>query len=153
MCLPRQPERRRTSDVSLGELINSRRVAWPILDPATRAPNRGETNIPESIIPDPLPVAGFQVPLRVSFTGMKKVRHLALFYNQIFPQLILYADGIEFRVFIKRKKSYSQVERIEALETFATHNVIIVWKDSAFAFVGNVRDEKLFHEYLSINLG
>lgn len=104
--------------------------------------------MPESVIPDPLPDEGFKVPLRVSFTGIKKMPHLALSHNQIFPLLILLADGVEFRVFIKRKKSYSQVERIDALETFATHNVIIVWKDSAFAFVGNVRDKELFREVL-----
>lgn len=99
-------------------------------------------------IPEPLPSTGFQVPLRVSFTGMKKMPHIALCYNQIFPLLVLYPDGVEFRVFIKRKKDYSQIERIDALETFATHNVIIVWKDSAFAFVGNVRDANLFRDVL-----
>lgn len=60
----------------------------------------------------------------------------------------LYPDGVEFRVFIKRRKSYSQIERIDALKTVATRNVVIVWKDSVFAFVGNVRDEESFYEVL-----
>lgn len=91
-------------------------------------------------LPDPLPSEGFKIPLRAAFTGLKGMPLIALSHNSIAPLLRLFADGVEFRVFIPRKKSFADIERVDAAQGFATQNVIFIWKDSAFAFVGNVGD-------------
>ena len=91
-------------------------------------------------IPEPPPSDGFKIPLRVAFTGLKGLPLIALSKNSIAPLLMVYADGVQFRVFIQRKKGFADIERVDAVQGFLTQNVIIIWKDSAFAFVGNLDD-------------
>jgi len=101
-------------------------------------------------IPNPLPADGFKVPVRATFTGPKSAPLIALSNNSMFPLLKLYDDGVEFRVFIKRKKSYADIERVDAARTVLTDNVVFVWKDSVFTFTANVRGEALLRELLHL---
>ena len=91
-------------------------------------------------LPNPLPPEGVKIPLRAAFSGLKGMPLVALSHNSIAPLLRLSADSIEFRVIIQRKKSYMDIERVDAAQGFATQNLAIIWKDSAFAFVGNLGD-------------
>ena len=100
----------------------------------------------EVVIPDPLPANGFKVPLRATFTGPKSAPLVALSHNSMFPLLKLYNDSVEFRVFIQRRKSYTDIERVEIARSFLTDNVIFVWKDSVFTFTANVSGEKILQE-------
>ncbi len=92
------------------------------------------------VIPDPLPPDGFRVPLRACFTGTKGSAWVAMSHNSIAPLLQLYGDGAKFRVFIPRRKSYGDIELVDARQTIGTQNVRLVWKDSNFTFVGNLGD-------------
>ncbi len=102
----------------------------------------------EAHIPDPLPITGFKLPLRASFTGIKSAPLLAMADNSIAPLLKLYDDHIEYRVILKGKKDYAQIERIEAVQGFGTQNVILIWRDSNFTFTGNLRQEEWLRELL-----
>ena len=101
----------------------------------------------EWTIPDPLPPSGLRVPIRAAFTGIKSVPLLALAENSIAPLLVLYDDGLECRVF-KRRRDYSQVERVEASQGLWTQNVVFVWKDDSFTFIGNLIHEQRLRELL-----
>ncbi len=65
-------------------------------------------------IPEPLPSDGFRIPLCAAFTGLKGLPLIALSKNSIAPLLMLYADGVKFRVFIQRKKGFADFERVDA---------------------------------------
>jgi hypothetical protein len=107
-----------------------------------------ETSMQTITIPDHLPLEGLKIPLRAAFTGPKSTPLIAMYDNSIFPLLKLYEDGLEFRVFIKRRKSYADIERVLARQRIWTDNVSILWKDSVFAFTANVRGKELLQELL-----
>jgi len=73
---------------------------------------------------------------------------LALAENSIAPLLVLYDDGLECRVFFKRRRDYSQVERVEAAQGLWTQNVVFVWKDDNFTFIGNLIHKQRLRELL-----
>jgi hypothetical protein len=99
-------------------------------------------------IPNPIPSEGFKVPLRASFTGPKGAPLIAMSDNSLFPLLKLYEDRLEFRVFIKGRKSYADIERVLAHHGLGTDNIVFFWKDSAFAFTANVKGKELLQEIL-----
>lgn len=96
--------------------------------------------------PSSLPTDGLNIPLRASFSGMKRRPILALGHNSINPLLRLFEDHIESRVFLKSKKSYAEIEHIDTYQTLGTNNIIIVWKTGWFAFVGNVKNKDYLPE-------
>ncbi len=104
--------------------------------------------MPENSIPNPLPAQGYKVPVRVAFTGPKSAPLAAMSKNGIFPLLKLYDDGVEFRVFVRGKKNYADIERVQARRGFMTENIIFFWKDSPFTFTANVGGRECLTELL-----
>jgi len=48
----------------------------------------------------------------------------------------------------KRRRDYTQIERVEASQGLWTQNVVFVWKESNFTFAGNLIHEQRLRELL-----
>ena len=89
-------------------------------------------------IPEPLPAAGLPIPVRASFTVVKRIPWLAITSNNLAPRLIMFEDGLESRVIITRRHDYCDIEQIDARQTFAAQSIIFHWHDGLFAFSANI---------------
>ncbi|MGH8119422.1 MAG: hypothetical protein ACRESK_02280, partial [Gammaproteobacteria bacterium] len=56
--------------------------------------------------------AGTVIPLKVSFTGLKSVRWLALGHNNLAPVLELYADHLVQKVIFRKTRKYSEINSV-----------------------------------------
>ena len=89
-------------------------------------------------IPQPLPAAGFPIPVKASFTVFKRFPLLAIASNNLAPRLILFEDHLEHRVITTRRHGYGDIEQIDAQQKFATHSIRFHWRDGLFAFSVNL---------------
>ena len=81
------------------------------------------------------------MPLLVSFAGLAGVPLLSLGKNNLSGRLRLYPDEIECKVLFTRRRTYSEIRRIEVQTTWATRNVEFVWHGSVVTFTANVRTD------------
>ena len=92
-------------------------------------------------LPDPLPAGGVNIPLRISFVGLKSARVVALAHNNLAPLLILFEDHLVQRVIFRKERKYSEVEYVDVTRT-DTDNLEIAYRDSSFTFSCKVRAEQ-----------
>ena len=97
--------------------------------------------MPRIEIAEPLPPEGVAVPLRATFVGVARVPLLALGKNNLSALLRLYENRLEFKVFRRRQRAYSEIRRVEVATLFLTRNVEIVWTDSPLTFAANIRGD------------
>lgn len=100
-------------------------------------------------IPDPLPAEGWVVPLRAAFTGFKRFPLLAIAHNNAHPHLALFDDRLECRVLRARSRPITVIESIDIVQARGTNNLRVLWRDSSWAFVANVRTEDLLRELVA----
>ncbi len=82
------------------------------------------------------------IPLLASFGRIKFLpSFLAIGHNSINPQLILLKDGMEYRLFPKKYKDYSDIELVDITVLPGTRNLDFRFKNSIFTFSANVFDE------------
>jgi len=93
-------------------------------------------------VPNPLPNDGFSIPLRASFTVFKNLPLFGFATNNLAPKLILFKEGIEFRVITTRHRRYDEIESVDARQTFGTHNLILCWRGRFLAFSANLGKEE-----------
>ena len=93
-------------------------------------------------IPNPLPNDGLAIPLRASFTVFKNLPLLGIATNNVAPKLILFKDGIEFRVITTKRRQYGEIETVDARQIFGTHNLILCWRGRFFVFSANLGKEQ-----------
>jgi hypothetical protein len=94
--------------------------------------------MPTMEIPKPLPQEGFPVPLKASFLVFKALPWFGVAYNNAAPRLTLFEDRLEYRVVTSARRSYADIESVDARRWIATQNVILRWRGHTFAFSGNV---------------
>ncbi len=83
------------------------------------------------------------VPLLASFLGIKHLPSpFAFGHNNLNPKLTFLEDGIEYKVFFKKYKKYSDIESVDIWIGPRTKNLHLKFNDSMFTFIGNVYDEK-----------
>lgn len=92
-------------------------------------------------LPDPLPPDGVPIPILATFVGLRGVPLLSLGHNSLRPIFRLYPDAIETRVYRKRRRPYSEIERVHVVTAPWTRNVEIDWRGSVLTFAANVRQE------------
>lgn len=92
-------------------------------------------------VPNPIPNEGFSISPRASFTIVKALPLLGVAKNNFNPKLILFPDGVEYRVLRTRRRRYEEIESVDALQALGTQNVILRWRDSFFAFGANLGKE------------
>lgn len=82
------------------------------------------------------------VTLLASFGGLKFLPSLfAIGYNNRNPQLVFLQEGIEYRLFFKKYKKYSDIASIDIAILPGTKNLQFTFHDSVFTFIANVYDE------------
>jgi len=89
-------------------------------------------------IPKPLPAEGFSVPLRASFLVFKALPLLGVAHNNAAPRLTLFEDHLEYRVLTLTRKTYADIEAVDARRWIGTRSVILCWRARMLAFAGNV---------------
>lgn len=94
------------------------------------------------MIPDPLPDKGLSIPVRASFSVLKAFPLVAVATNNLTPKLILFKDGVEFRVIITQRRRYEEIESVDALQQFGTHNLVLYWRGRSLAFSANLGKEE-----------
>lgn len=94
------------------------------------------------LIPDPLPQRGIPVPLRASYTGLKRFPLAGISRNNASPVFILHEDALEGRVIRSWKKPLSAIEEVSAFMSLGARHVTIIWRDSPFTFTASVRTEE-----------
>jgi|GEM_PF-2458207 len=62
-------------------------------------------------------------------------------YNNFNPQLSLLEDGIEYKVFFRKYKKYSEIELVDIHRLLGINNLQFKFKDSVFTFFAKVYDE------------
>ena len=93
-------------------------------------------------LPHPLPEEGLAIPVRASFTVLKSFPLIAVATNHLAPKLILFADKIECRVILMRRRRYEDIESVDAFQKFGTHNLILCWRGRSLAFSANLGKEE-----------
>jgi hypothetical protein len=101
-------------------------------------------------IPSPLPAEGLSIPLRASFGGLKKwlPRALGFSHNNASPVLRLHADHVVCKVVRTVRRPYAEIERVDVLRSFGTHNLIIDWRGSLLNFAANLRQPEDLRQVL-----
>ena len=93
------------------------------------------------VIPQPLPKEGFAVPLDASFLVFKPLPLLGVAHNNAAPRLTLFESELEFRVLTLTRRSYVDIESVDARQWLGTQNVILGWRARLLAFSGNLGAE------------
>lgn len=99
-------------------------------------------------IPENIPANGLAIPLRASFTVLKHLPLLAVARNNLGPGLLLFDDSIECLVITTRRRWLHEIDRIDALQTFGTQNIIFCWRRRLCAFTANVGDADVLRSLL-----
>ena len=92
-------------------------------------------------IPDPLPDAGFDVPLRAAFTVFRAMPLIGVSTNSASPRLTLFPDRVEYKVISRGAKRYDELASVDARQSLGTQNVILIPRGGMFAFSANVGEE------------
>jgi hypothetical protein len=80
-------------------------------------------------------VAGLDIPLKISFTGLKSFPGVALAHNSMAPMLVLHENHLVQRVIFKSPRKYSEIEYVDVTVT-DSENLDIAYADSRFTFSG-----------------
>lgn len=82
------------------------------------------------------------VPVLASFGGLKFLPSpFAVAYNNFNPLLIFLRDGMEYRLFFKKYKKYSDIELVDVTILPGTRNLKFVFRDSVVTFSANLYDD------------
>ena len=101
-------------------------------------------------IPQTLPTKGFEVPIIVSFTGLKtQPRQTSQTYNNFNPSLILFEEHLKCRVISPQKIYYNDIEKIDIWDTVGTRNLHVYVKNKESTFVANLLNRKNLSHVLS----
>lgn len=103
-------------------------------------------------LPNTLPSEGFKVPIVASFAGFKHIPILAFAHNSATPSFLLYADGVEHKVWRGKRRSYAEIESLGISQLPLTQNFVLTFKNSLITFSGNlleVEDLRVLVDYLS----
>lgn len=91
------------------------------------------------VIPDIIPVSGFEVPVLANFTGLKSLpKQRAVSHNNAFPTLRLFENRIECSVLRKRSILLSEIEKVDISDTIGTRNLHIYVKGREDLFTSNL---------------
>jgi len=83
-----------------------------------------------------------QVKIIAGFLGIKYLPTLlAVGINNLNPELEFFQDGIEYKVFSKKNKRYSDIETVDIFTTLGTKNLIFKFNNSIITFTGNLANE------------
>lgn len=106
--------------------------------------NNADDQVPDHAGPDPvaLPPGGVRVPLMATFLGVRSVPWLALGHNSLYPLLVLHPEHVEYRMFIRCRRDYREIEKVEAMTTIGTRNIEFHWLGSGLTFTANIRSER-----------
>ena len=101
-------------------------------------------------IPKTLPRSGFEVPILVSFTGLKsQPRQTSKTYNNFNPSLILFEEHLKCRVISSQIINYIDIEKIDIWDTVGTRNLHVYVKNTESTFVANLLNRKNLSSILS----
>jgi hypothetical protein len=92
-------------------------------------------------LPKPLAKEGFTIPLKASFVVFKRLSFLGVAHNNIAPGLTLFEDRLEYRVLKLVRRSYADIEAVDARRWLGTQTLILHWRAGLFAFGANVGDD------------
>ena len=93
------------------------------------------------VMPKPLPAGGFAVPLKASFLVLQPLPIIAVAHNNAAPRLTLFEDTVEFRVLSLQRRSYAEIEAVDAQQFIGTQNIILYWRKRLLGFSGNIGAE------------
>jgi hypothetical protein len=82
---------------------------------------------------------GTEVPLRISFIGVKGVKWLSLGHNNLRPLLALFEDHLEQRVIFRKTRKYPEIEYVDVTRT-DTDNLEIAYAGSGLTFACKLRN-------------
>jgi hypothetical protein len=82
-----------------------------------------------------------EVPLTAAFGGVAWLPWLALGHNSANPLLVLKGDELEYRLFARTRRPYSDVVSADYRHTLGTRNVILRFRGTSRTFTANVRDD------------
>lgn len=99
-------------------------------------------------IPLPLPKTGFAVPLRGAFQVLRRWPLIGVASNNLNPSLTLYSETIGYNVLKPKRRSYADVETIDARQWIGGHDIIFHWRDAFFATRMNLARPELLLELL-----
>jgi len=93
------------------------------------------------------------VTLEAAFAGFTFMPWASFAHNSINPVLVLHPDHIEYRVLRLRSRPYAEVVEVDYRHTFATHNIVLRFKDSVRTFIGNAGLERRAREAITVLRG
>lgn len=81
------------------------------------------------MLPNPIPEKGLEIPVTGTYLGPRFLSMLALTSNRFNPQLRIYENKIEYRLFRRGQKKFDEIEKIDSFNRLGSKNLI-------FYFVG-----------------
>lgn len=85
------------------------------------------------------PVSGvLDIPVLVSYTGIKGLGALSIAENNFNPMLVLYDSVMEYRVLRTRSEDYGQIERVRCVSFLIFNRIQFIFKDRNLTFSAHV---------------
>ncbi len=84
---------------------------------------------------------GIHVTLVASQAAIKGVPWLAWVFNLWTPKLVLHLDGIEYRIFLPRRRAYAEIAQVDYVRSaIGTSHVVVDFPDNRWSFLAWVPD-------------
>ena len=93
--------------------------------------------------PDSIPAEGINIPLKMSFSGIKNLPLLSFTHNSINPKLLIFEDATETRVLRSKRRPIAEIESINVSLVLGTLYLNINWTNRWFDFTGAVEETTL----------
>ncbi len=87
--------------------------------------------------PSRLPDGSSRVPLRAAYGSTKGFGMLGGSHNNLYPLLLLYDDGIEYRVLKRTAAPYARIASVDAVTGWGRAALVLSFTDSNFVFTGS----------------
>ena len=94
-------------------------------------------------IPDILPSTGVEIPIWVSYSGVKWLRGLSLSKNVFNSKLVLFEDYMEYRTLILKTANYSQIKHVRLTSFLFFYLIRFTFNDRALTFSALVTDKDM----------
>ena len=84
----------------------------------------------------------YDVPLKVAFTGFKRVPWLCISHNSLSPRLVLGGEDFLCKVIVSKRRRYAEIESVDVKRVlFGRHHLTLTFRDSIFSYVAQAHDE------------
>ena len=84
----------------------------------------------------------YDVPLKIAFTGFKKIPMIGISHNSLSPRLQLCGEDFIHKVILSKRHRYAEVESVDVTGGLLGRQLVVKFRNSIFTFAARLRDER-----------